>query len=120
MAAREMALFGGIGVSVDRGVVSPIPSYENQEAFKDPLHVPVGLITKVRSKKILFSGYRLGRRGGSFGRNLMCSGRWSRCCECHIGLIKKALHGYTHRGGDLLGSRAIYRERFGLLLKKYI
>ena len=32
--------------------------------------------------------------------------------------IKKALHGYTHRGGDLLGSRAIYGERFGLLLKK--
>ncbi|RVW12720.1 hypothetical protein CK203_111448 [Vitis vinifera] len=25
---------------------------ENQQAFKDPLHVPVGLITKARSKKI--------------------------------------------------------------------
>ena len=25
---------------------------ENQQAFKDPLHVPVGPITKVRSKKI--------------------------------------------------------------------
>ena len=25
---------------------------ENQQAFKDPLHVPVGLITKTRSKKI--------------------------------------------------------------------
>ena len=27
-------------------------SDENQQAFKDPLHVPVGLITKARSKKI--------------------------------------------------------------------
>ena len=26
--------------------------YENQQAFKDPLHVPVGPITKARSKKI--------------------------------------------------------------------
>ena len=25
---------------------------ENQQAFKDPLHVPVGPITKARSKKI--------------------------------------------------------------------
>ena len=25
---------------------------ENQQAFKDPLHVPVGPITRVRSKKI--------------------------------------------------------------------
>lgn len=25
---------------------------ENQQAFKDPLHVPIGPITKVRSKKI--------------------------------------------------------------------
>ena len=25
---------------------------ENQQSFKDPLHVPVGPITKVRSKKI--------------------------------------------------------------------
>ena len=28
------------------------PSYENQQAFKDPLHVPVRPITKTRSKKI--------------------------------------------------------------------
>ena len=27
-------------------------SDENQQAFKDPLHVPVGPITKARSKKI--------------------------------------------------------------------
>ena len=65
----------------------------------------------------LFSGYRLGGRGRSFGRNLMRSGRRSRCCKCHIGPIKKAFHGYTHRGRDLLGSRTIYGERFGLLLK---
>ena len=26
---------------------------ENQQAFKDPLHVPVGPITKARSKKII-------------------------------------------------------------------
>ena len=32
--------------------------------------------------------------------------------------IKKAHHGYTYGGGDLLGSRAIYGERFRLLLKK--
>ena len=25
---------------------------ENQQAFKDPLHVQIGLITKARSKKI--------------------------------------------------------------------
>ena len=25
---------------------------ENQQAFKDPLHVPIGPITKARSKKI--------------------------------------------------------------------
>ena len=31
---------------------SHIPSDENQQAFKDPLHVLVGLITKARSKKI--------------------------------------------------------------------
>ena len=28
------------------------PCDENQQAFKDPLHVPVGPITKARSKKI--------------------------------------------------------------------
>ena len=27
-------------------------SDENQQAFKDPLHVPIGPITKARSKKI--------------------------------------------------------------------
>ena len=30
----------------------PIATYENQQAFKDPLHVLVGPITKARSKKI--------------------------------------------------------------------
>ena len=48
----------------------------------------------------------------------MCSSRRSKCCKCHIGPIKKALHGYTYGGKDLLGSKAIYRERFELLLKK--
>ena len=48
----------------------------------------------------------------------MRNSKGSRCCKCHIDPIKKALHGYTHGGGDLLGSRKIYGERFGLLLKK--
>ena len=29
-----------------------LDSDENQQAFKDPLHVPIGPITKARSKKI--------------------------------------------------------------------
>ena len=73
-------------------------------------------LTNPLSMTTLFFRYRLGGRGGSFGRNLRCSS--SRFCECHIGPIKKALHVYTHGGGDLLGSRAIYGERFRLLLKK--
>ena len=32
-------------------IISKTP-YENQQAFKDPLHVPVGPITKARFKKI--------------------------------------------------------------------
>ena len=34
------------------GDVSPSLIDENHKAFKDPLHVPVGPITKARSKKI--------------------------------------------------------------------
>ena len=30
----------------------PININENQQAFKDPLHVPIGHITKARSKKL--------------------------------------------------------------------
>ena len=33
-------------------MISCCESDENQQSFKDPLHVPVGPITKARSKKI--------------------------------------------------------------------
>ena len=33
-------------------MISQMQANENQQAFKDPLHVPVGPITKARSKKI--------------------------------------------------------------------
>ena len=40
------------GTRVQAQVLKPCKSNEHHKAFKDPLHVPVGPITKARSKKI--------------------------------------------------------------------
>ena len=40
-------------MSFSHNVSPPSSAFdENQQAFKDPLYVPIGLITKARSKKI--------------------------------------------------------------------
>ena len=41
----------GIGMTLAEGIGMTLAD-ENQQAFKDPLHVPVGPITRARSKKI--------------------------------------------------------------------
>ena len=39
-------------VYLNPGVLGPSHADENHKSFKDPLHIPVGAITKARSKKI--------------------------------------------------------------------